>query len=286
MKTYKGALWNFLFTTAATTALLPEEYQTSFIEADDKKDRRRVPDNAPPNADQDAYAKLANQRDIVFEGLGFQFDGGLASPAHPKAKRVKGAELMADGIDSVVITPDEMNDCDSELMADMGVESSTCEYSFDTSMEGGGVAFEVTEDDGNVNLSEEELRGEEYHFKEVMKSTEGEEYTAAFFEEKPNERRLNYDTGMTSDIGIFETLQCNLNADNSSKLPTGEECDSSHDGLMSTLVAEAGDGPVIIPCGKCIKYDLPTNSTSIINGKPLHLNIQFLIIELTRALIS
>jgi hypothetical protein len=234
----------------AAKSLKPEiadqESRTVYIQADDSKDSR-----SPPNdgyIDQDAYAKLRNDQDVIDQGVVFEAEiGELVSPANPKGKRVKGAQLTAEGVNFVTILPEEMNDCDSELMESMVVDSSTCATVLDTSREGGGVALEVNDEE------EVEMYGEEDYIRELMAETEGIEFAARYFTDDGPNRRLNYDTGMTSDIGVFEPLRCNLNENNVSILRTGEECDANPDGLMSTLVAGAGDGAVVIPCGKCIK---------------------------------
>eukprot|EP00804_Cyclotella_cryptica_P014145 CCRYP_005584-RA/>CCRYP_005584-RA protein AED:0.03 eAED:0.03 QI:259/1/1/1/0.94/0.9/20/117/3951 len=240
-------------------------YEPVFVTAKNDDDRR-VPDNAPINANQDAYAALLNERDVVYYDVDFQPNGGnLFSTTKSKAgKRNKGVGLAFDGIDKVVLTPDEISDCDPKLTALMAVDSSTCE-TLDTKMEGGGVAVEqVILDDGEV--PEEERRSEQDYWQELHALTEGGDDNETLFweefdledEDRSDRRRL---AGETRNIGIFKPLQCNAMG-----LPTAAQCDSTPDGLMSTLVAAAGSGKVVIPCGKCIKYDLPKNSTSTIKG--------------------
>jgi len=240
-------------------------YETDLATAKDDDDRR-VPDNAPINANQDAYAALLNERDVVYHDVEFQPDGdSLFSSTRSKAgKRNKGAGLAFDGIDKVVVRPEELNDCDPKMTAVMAVDSSTCE-TLDTTMEGGGVAVEqVVLDDGDV--PEEERRGEEYYWQELHALTEGGDDNETLvwgefdldLEDRSDRRRL---AGETRSIGIFKPLQCNAMG-----LPTAAQCDDKPDGLLSTLVASAGSGKVVIPCGKCIKYDLPRNATSTIKG--------------------
>jgi hypothetical protein len=145
-------------------------------------------------------------------------------------------------------------------------------------MEGGGMAFESTPEQGLVDdeyeVPEEERYGEEFYIqqlKELLGSDEDDENKTTFEEDfyleeededtedgRSGRRRLNINT---RDIGIFEPLQCN-----SAGLPSAAECEASPDALMSAVVAAAGGGKVVIPCGQCIKYDLPENTVSTING--------------------
>jgi len=227
-------------------------FETVFVTAKDDDDRR-VPDDAPVNANQDAYAALLNERDVVYHDVEFQPDGAnlFASTRSKAGKRNKGVGLAFDGIDKVVVRPEELNDCDPKMTAVMSVESSTCE-TLDTTMEGGGVAVErVVPDDGDV--PEEERRGEEDYWKELHALTEGGDANETLvwgefdldLEDRTDRRRL---TGQTRNIGIFKPLQCNAMG-----LPTAAQCEAQPDYLMSTLVASAGSGKVIIPCGKCTK---------------------------------
>ena len=61
-----AALFALFYHPAA--AALPQQnvnidnYETIFLEANSP---RRTPDNAPPNANQYAYAKLMNERDVI-----------------------------------------------------------------------------------------------------------------------------------------------------------------------------------------------------------------------------
>lgn len=264
MKSTNTVLCYLLFAPFATSALRGQQYQQQqqplgadsfktinqeqrWLSSDDTIDSRSPPTDAYIN--QDTHDKLMNRQDVVYQGVAFQPDGTqLLSSATSQGKRVKGAELMAEGVSFVTILPEEMNDCDPELMDKMGFDTSTCETVLDTSMEGGGVAFEMIDED-----YEEEGEEEEDYIRELMESTEGEEYTANYFRDDGMRRRLNYDTGLTYDIGIFEPLQCNMNEQNVSILPTGEDCDANPDHLMSNLVADAGDDAVVIPCGQCVK---------------------------------
>ena len=251
----KSALFALLFYHPAAAALRGQQsnpsiyssnnYETIFIEAKDVL--RRVPDNAPPNADEHAHAKLMNERDIFDPSIELETDGTLYSPPRSKGKRIKGAELMAEGIHHVIITPEQMVDCDIEKMNRLGMDTSTC-ANIEPSMKSGGLAFGASKEQEEKDL--ESQLGEEDYDRELM-IERGEE--AVF---RTDERRLN--PGRTIDIGIFEPLKCNLDADNvASILPSGEECDANPDGLMSSLVASAGSGPVVIPCGQCIKVRLP-----------------------------
>lgn len=222
MKAQLLAIYSILFVPATLAALRANKaLNEEIFHADDTKDDRRTPFDAPSNANQAAYARLMNERDVI------------------SGKRLKGAGLAADGIDSVVIRPEEiMNDGDPELM---------------TSSASGDRSSMTTEE----AYKEEEEYDEEFIIREVMAATEGEEYANQFFsQDSLFVRRLNYDTGLTSAIGDFQPLECNLGADNSSSLPSAEECDADPDGFMSTLVDEAGNGVVVIPCGQCIKVSI------------------------------
>lgn len=274
MKAFRLTLESLLFVSTASSALRGQQGQhrvtpvkseigadrtlsksslslnTVFVTVTDEDDRR-VPDDAPVNANQDAYAALLNERDVVYQDVEFQPDGAnlFVSTRSKAGKRNKGAGLAFDGIDKVVVRPEELNDCDPKMMAVMAVESSTCE-TFDTTMEGGGVAVErVVPDDGDV--PQEERRGEQDYWQELHALTEGGDTNDTLvwgefdLEERSDRRRL---TGLTRNIGIFKPLQCNAMG-----LPTAAQCDANPHYLMSTLVASAGSGKVIIPCGKCTK---------------------------------
>lgn len=235
------------------------DYEPVFLQADDTKDSRRVPDNAPSNANREAYADLMNKQDVQPVEFTPSFAGGdlfVSSEESETVSRVKGASLLEmDGIDSVVILPEEMEDCDPD-MEEMALDSSMCKEVFDTTTEGGGVAFEsalgVKRDDV---VPEEEQYGEEYYIQELHSLTGTAFDDETLFmkdsdldsadEDGRSGRRLNINT---RNIGIFKPLQCN-----SAGLPTAAKCEASPDGLMSTLVAAAGSGKVVIPCGKCIK---------------------------------
>lgn len=271
----------FLTLTAASSAMrqlrpkafkqpevTPDEYEPTFIQADDTKNPRRVPKNAPSNANKDAYAALANRQDVETVEFNPSFTAGgnlITDEESNSTYRSKGAELLTmDGIDFVLISPDEMEDCDPE-MAKMASDSSTCREVMDTSMEGGGMAFESTPEQGLVDdeyeVPEEERYGEEFYIqqlKELLGSDEDDENKTTFEEDfyleeededtedgRSGRRRLNINT---RDIGIFEPLQCN-----SAGLPSAAECEASPDALMSAVVAAAGGGKVVIPCGQCIK---------------------------------
>lgn len=206
----------YLLLLASTASALRGQQSTTTRET---ANNRRLPDNAPPNADQNAYARRRNEDDVI--------DGN---------KRIKGVDLMADGVNRVVIMPGEMVDCDSSLDPSCVINESDVKQ---------------TETDVSSFQEDEELHDELYYVRELMTLTKGADYTTRFFEE---ERRLAYDTGIaTSEIGTFKPLKCNFNADNSSKLASGQECDVNPDGWMSVLVDEAGSEAVVIPCGKCIK---------------------------------
>jgi hypothetical protein len=199
-----------------------EPYGTVFISADDEDDRR-VPDNAPHNANRDAYAALLNKQD-VYHGKPDHAGGhnNNFADANPQAgKRVKGVELTALGIDSVVILPEEM-------------DVST----LDSSME-------VDEE------REEKLYGEEDYAEQLAELTgrDKDEKRNIFKRNNKDGRRL---VGETSQIGTFAPLQCNVLVG----LPDAAECDADPDQLMSSLVAGAGSGAVVVPCGECVKVRL------------------------------
>lgn len=233
---------------------------TNFIQADDILHPRTVPDDAPDNANGDAYAARLNEEDLNvsqsfapdFVSDELHFDKG--------EHRIKGASLLAlDRIDSVLITPEQMEDCDVNLMSP-GRDASTCRQVGDTSMEGGGAEFTVLHDDAprrgdDGEYEEEDMHGEEYYIQQLQLLLAEDADNVTFFGdmEDSDGRRLNINTG---GIGTFKPLQCN-----SGGLPTASECEANPDGLMSALVAAAGGKEVVIPCGQCIKvrsYSLPT----------------------------
>ena len=192
----------------------PPEYETVFIRADDAKDPRRVPDNAPPNANKDAYAALLNKQDVQHVEFRPSFDdNNLFVPAEESDSiyRAKGALLLeVEGIDSVTITPEEMEDCDPE-MSKMAYSSSTCRTVFDTTMEGRGVAFETYDDEyDEFDVPEDERYDEEDYLKELQDLVGDDE--PVFLEDvdledvddRMGHRRLNINT---RNIGIFEPLQ-------------------------------------------------------------------------------
>ena len=203
----------------------PMEYETVFIRADDVKNPRVVPDNAPPNANRDAYAAMLTKQDVLPVEFIPTFDNegnNLFAPADESSHstyRGKGALLLeVDGIDTVTITPDEMEDCDPEMSKLMAYSSSTCKTVLDTTMEGRGVAIEpAVEEYDEFNVPEEERYDEEYYLKELQDLVGDDNETTVFVQdfdmediddERMGHRRLNINT---RNIGIFEPLQVSTN---------------------------------------------------------------------------
>jgi hypothetical protein len=230
------------------------ENEPVIVHADDSKHPRSVPKNAPSNANKEAYAALINKQDVVEFNPSVTGGNLFASEeASGQTYRAKGAELLTrDGVDSVLIKPEEMEDCDPG-MAKTGMDSSTCKEVLDTTMEGGGVSVEskIGNEDGSPK---EEQYGEEFYIQELHSLTRADDDNeTVFFEDFDldveddgrSDRRLNINTG---GIGIFKPLQCN-----SAGLPSAASCEASPHGLLSAIVAAAGSGKAVIPCGKCIK---------------------------------
>eukprot|EP00804_Cyclotella_cryptica_P009369 CCRYP_018076-RB/>CCRYP_018076-RB protein AED:0.03 eAED:0.03 QI:374/1/1/1/0.94/0.9/20/617/4181 len=265
---------------ANVKASLSDAYKTVFFVAENFD--RRVPDNAPINANQDAYAALLNKRDVLYREeveLDPSLDDGnpfTSSPKSASGKRAQGVGLMfSGGINEVIIQPEEiLNDCDAD-----DVDSSTC-----LSLKGGSV---LGKRENRVVDKDyfEELHDEHYYLQELHALTQGGQgvankdgsdienpslYTAGKFDPPQLEKGSDRHSGRrltteTRHIGIFKPLECNAMG-----LPTAVECDANPDGWLSSLVASAGSGKVVVPCGKCIKYDLPTNATSVIHGLDIH----------------
>jgi len=153
-----------------TDASTSNSNEPVIVHADDSKHPRSVPKNAPSNANNEAYAALINEQDVV------EFNpvtGGnlfASEEASGQTYRAKGAELLTrDGVDSVLIKPEEMEDCDSG-MAKTGADSSTCKEVLDTTMEGGGISVESKI--GNEGGSpKEEQYGEELYIQELHSLT-------------------------------------------------------------------------------------------------------------------
>ena len=216
-------------------------------------DDRKVPDNAPPNANKAAYAQLLNEQDIIFLPADVSPSNsniGHGQYNHVKPpKRSKGASLLSEGIDEVTILPENMNDCDSTGMAE---DASTCANALDASMEGGGVAVEKKKDD-DEEVPEEEQYGEESYAQDLETGQENEEGDEPTFHAVGEDRRrLNIPT---RGIGTFAPLECNAGG-----LKSAEECDANPDGMFSDLVtaAAAGTGKVVVPCGMCYKVSEET----------------------------
>jgi hypothetical protein len=65
------------------------------------------------------------------------------------------------------------------------------------------------------------------------------------------QQRRELQNSNTKGIGTFAPLSCNLPS-----LPSGAQCMSSPDGVLSTLVNAAGGGMVVVPCGKCYRVSV------------------------------
>ena len=223
-----------------------DNYETIFLEANSP---RRTPDNAPPNANQYAYAKRMNERDVILDR-----SPNVLDESNPQ-RRIKGVELLAEGIHHVILTPEQyQQDCkDVERMHRLGMDTSSCIHS------GSGSGSKKMEQELDILSGEEQDSNHKLHSEQDYLNDLQLEKGETPLNDAATERRLNYDTGRTIDIGIFHPLECNLDTDGGSILPTGEECEASPDGMMSDLVAEAGDEAVVIPCGQCIKVRQQSN---------------------------